>query len=33
MMEDYEEKFYRPLAKRHTDMVDGNYALAREMAY
>lgn len=33
MMEDYEEKFYKPLQKRHTDMVAGNFNQAREMAY
>jgi len=33
MMQDYEDKFYKPLQKRHTDMVDGNFSQAREMAY
>lgn len=33
MMGDYEEKFYKPLQKRHADMVAGNFSQAREMAY
>jgi|LFRM01.2.fsa_nt_gb phosphorylase/glycogen(starch) synthase len=33
MMEDYEVKFYKPLAERHAKMIDRNFALAREMAF
>ncbi|NLA15139.1 MAG: glycosyltransferase family 1 protein, partial [Bacteroidales bacterium] len=33
MMQDYETKFYEPLAKRHEAMVRDHYALAREMAF
>ncbi|HPW77836.1 MAG: Maltodextrin phosphorylase [Bacteroidetes bacterium ADurb.Bin037] len=33
MMEDYEQKFYRPLQQRHVKMAEDNYALAKEMAF
>lgn len=33
MMQDYESKFYEPLAKRHAAMAADNFALAREMAF
>lgn len=32
MMQDYEDRFYSKLYKRHTEMVENNFAMAREIA-